>query len=79
MKEPENPNLLYASHLLAKLTKRERLNCMVLSLYPGNEGYSIMLKSKSGVESETMKLPYEVSLLEYLIFNLHYSFNFMLN
>ncbi|XP_059178959.1 transcription factor SPT20 homolog isoform X2 [Physella acuta] len=67
MKEPENTNLLYASHLLAKLTKRERLNCMVLSLYPGNEGYSIMLKSKSGVESETMKLPYEESeILEYI-------------
>ncbi|XP_013072746.1 transcription factor SPT20 homolog isoform X1 [Biomphalaria glabrata] len=67
MKEPDNKDLVYASHLLAKLTKRERLNCMVLSLYPGNEGYSIMLRSKSGVESETMKLPYEESeILEFV-------------
>ncbi|XP_005097353.1 transcription factor SPT20 homolog [Aplysia californica] len=67
MKQPEDTNLLYASHLLAKLAKRERLNCMVLSLYPGNEGYSIMLRSRSGVESETMKLPYEESeILEYV-------------
>ncbi|CAL1540545.1 unnamed protein product [Lymnaea stagnalis] len=67
MKEPENKDLVCATHLLAKLCKRERLNCMVLSLYPGNEGYSIMLRSKSGVESETMKLPYEESeILEYV-------------
>ncbi|GFN75635.1 transcription factor spt20 homolog [Plakobranchus ocellatus] len=67
MKEPENDNLVYASHLLAKLAKRERLNCMVLSLYPDNEGYSIMLRSRSGVESETMKLPYEESeILEFV-------------
>uniref|UniRef100_A0A0B6ZW20 Spt20-like SEP domain-containing protein n=1 Tax=Arion vulgaris TaxID=1028688 RepID=A0A0B6ZW20_9EUPU len=67
MKEPENKDLIYASNLLAKLAKRERLNCMVLSLYPDNEGYSIMLRSRSGVESETMKLPYEESeILDYV-------------
>ncbi|KAK3738279.1 hypothetical protein RRG08_039688 [Elysia crispata] len=67
MREPENENVVYASNLLAKLAKRERLNCMVLSLYPGNEGYSIMLRSRSGVESETMKLPYEESeILEFI-------------
>ncbi|GFS12113.1 transcription factor SPT20 homolog [Elysia marginata] len=67
MREPVNENLVYASNLLAKLAKRERLNCMVLSLYPGNEGYSIMLRSRSGVESETMKLPYEESeILEFV-------------
>jgi len=67
MKQSNDSNVLYASNLLAKLAKKERLNCMVLSLYPGNEGYSIMLRSRSGVESETMKLPYEESeILDYV-------------
>ena len=56
-------NLDNASHLLGKLLKRERLNCLVLSLYPGNEGYSLMLRARSGVESETIKLPYEVRMV----------------
>nr|KAG5687575.1 hypothetical protein BaRGS_009972 [Batillaria attramentaria] len=29
------------------------------NLYPGNEGYSLMLRARSGVEAETIKLPYE--------------------
>lgn len=66
-KHEEGQNLDISSHLLGKLLKRERLNCLVLSLYPGNEGYSLMLRSRVGVESETMKLPYEESeVLDYI-------------
>ena len=52
-------DLLRASFLLGKLMKRERLNCLVLSLYPDNEGFSLMIKG-SDFEFETIKLPYEV-------------------
>ncbi|XP_025086918.1 transcription factor SPT20 homolog [Pomacea canaliculata] len=66
-KQPDDKSLNYASHLLGKLLKRERLNCLVLSLYPGTEGYSLMLRARSGVESETIKLPYEeTEVLEYI-------------
>lgn len=54
--------LSHATHLLPKLVKKWRLNCLVLKLYPANEGYSLMLRGKTGIESETVKLPYEVSL-----------------
>ncbi|XP_070196914.1 transcription factor SPT20 homolog isoform X2 [Littorina saxatilis] len=60
-KQEEDQKLENASHLLGKLLKRECLNCLVLSLYPGNEGYSLMLRARSGVETETIKLPYEES------------------
>ena len=53
--------LLCNTRLLPKLVQRDKLNCLILNLYPGNEGYSLMLKSKTGVETETVKLPYEVS------------------
>lgn len=66
-RQPEDEPLCYATHLLAKLVKRDRLNCLVLNLYPANEGYSLMLKGRNGMESETIKLPYEESeLLEYI-------------
>ena len=32
-------------------------------MYPGNEGYSLMLRGRNGEESETVRLPYEVSTL----------------
>ncbi|XP_064634340.1 transcription factor SPT20 homolog isoform X1 [Lineus longissimus] len=39
----------------------------VLSLYPGNEGYSLMIRGRSGADAETMKLPYEESeFLDYV-------------
>ncbi|KAK3099204.1 hypothetical protein FSP39_000975 [Pinctada imbricata] len=57
----------YATNLLSKLVRRDKLNCLILKLYPGNEGYSLMLRGRNGVESETLRLPYEVSeLLEYV-------------
>lgn len=66
-KQQDDKDLLLATHLLPKLVKRDRLNCLVLKLYPANEGYSLMLRGRSGIESETVKLPYEVSeLLEYV-------------
>ncbi|XP_041358988.1 transcription factor SPT20 homolog [Gigantopelta aegis] len=66
-KQPEDKELCYASHILAKLMKREKLNCLILNLYPANEGYSLVLKARNGIESETIKLPYEeLELLEYI-------------
>ncbi|KAL3880036.1 hypothetical protein ACJMK2_032308 [Sinanodonta woodiana] len=66
-KELEDQHLQSGSHLLPKLVRRDKLNCLILKLYPGNEGYSLMLRSKTGIETETAKLPYEVSeLLEYV-------------
>ncbi|XP_035680862.1 transcription factor SPT20 homolog isoform X6 [Branchiostoma floridae] len=61
-KEPENKKLRSSVHLLDKLVTKEKLTCLVVNLYPGNKGYSLMLK-----DSETIKLPYEESdLLDYL-------------
>ena len=51
------------SHLLDKLVKRDQINTLVVNLYPGNEGYSLMLKGRNGSDSETIKLPYEVNTL----------------
>lgn len=65
--QPDDTELIRATNLLPKLVRRDGLNCLILKLYPGNEGYSLMLRGRSGVESETFKLPYEVSeLLEYI-------------
>ncbi|XP_064482049.1 transcription factor SPT20 homolog [Ornithodoros turicata] len=62
-----NRSLLSGSNLLQKLVAKEKLNCLVLNLYPGNEGYSLMLKSRTGIETETIRLPYEESeLLQYI-------------
>ena len=52
-----------ASHLLDKLVKRDFLNTLVVNLYPGNEGYSLMIKGRNGCNSETIKLPYEVRIM----------------
>lgn len=66
-KEPEAGGLRSNVNLLEKLMKREALPCLVVNLYPENQGYSLMLKDKSGSFSETFQLPYEVEkLLEYL-------------
>ncbi|XP_074941657.1 transcription factor SPT20 homolog isoform X14 [Phalacrocorax aristotelis] len=54
-------------NLLEKLVMQETLSCLVVNLYPGNEGYSLMLRGKNGSDSETIRLPYEEGeLLEYL-------------
>ncbi|XP_043360364.1 transcription factor SPT20 homolog isoform X29 [Dermochelys coriacea] len=67
-KEPEIKQKLRRNvNLLEKLVLQETLSCLVVNLYPGNEGYSLMLRGKNGSDSETIRLPYEEGeLLEYL-------------
>ncbi|KFW85251.1 Transcription factor SPT20, partial [Manacus vitellinus] len=66
-KEPEIKKLRRNVNLLEKLVMQETLSCLVVNLYPGNEGYSLMLRGKNGSDSETIRLPYEeAELLEYL-------------
>ncbi|XP_052026208.1 transcription factor SPT20 homolog [Apodemus sylvaticus] len=66
-KDPEVEGLQSNVNLLEKLLRREALPCLVVNLYPENQGYSLMLKDKTGSFSETFQLPYEVQkLLEYL-------------
>ncbi|KAM9602426.1 transcription factor SPT20 homolog isoform 41-T43 [Morphnus guianensis] len=67
-KEPEIKQKLRRNvNLLEKLVMQETLSCLVVNLYPGNEGYSLMLRGKNGSDSETIRLPYEEGeLLEYL-------------
>ncbi|XP_048197443.1 transcription factor SPT20 homolog isoform X10 [Perognathus longimembris pacificus] len=67
-KEPEIKQKLRRNvNLLEKLVIQETLSCLVVNLYPGNEGYSLMLRGKNGSDSETIRLPYEEGeLLEYL-------------
>jgi len=49
-----------SSNLLAELVRRDHLNTLIVNLYPGNEGYSLMLRGRNGCDSETIRLPYEV-------------------
>ncbi|XP_056262848.1 transcription factor SPT20 homolog [Pseudoliparis swirei] len=66
-KEPELKNFRRNVNLLEKLVSQESVSCLVVNLYPGNEGYSLMLRGKNGSDSETIRLPYEEGeLLEYL-------------
>ncbi|XP_039736341.1 transcription factor SPT20 homolog isoform X1 [Pteropus medius] len=67
-KEPKVTEELTSNvNLLEKLVKRESLPCLVVNLYPGREGYSLMLKGKNGSCSEPIRLSYEKGeLLEYL-------------
>ncbi|XP_018610940.1 transcription factor SPT20 homolog isoform X1 [Scleropages formosus] len=66
-KEPELKQLRRNVNLLEKLVSQESVSCLVVNLYPGNEGYSLMLRGKNGSDSETIRLPYEEGeLLEYL-------------
>ncbi|XP_055464222.1 transcription factor SPT20 homolog [Psammomys obesus] len=77
-KDPEAEGLQSNVNLLKKLMKKESLACLVVNLYPENQGYSLKLKDKHGVLvepfpvksgsfSETFHLPYDVEkLLEYL-------------
>ncbi|XP_066555880.1 transcription factor SPT20 homolog isoform X2 [Amia ocellicauda] len=66
-KEPEVKKLRRNVNLLEKLVMQESVSCLVVNLYPGNDGYSLMLRGKNGSDSETIRLPYEEGeLLEYL-------------
>nr|KAF6493063.1 hypothetical protein HJG59_017635 [Molossus molossus] len=54
-------------NLLEKLVSREPLPCLVVNLYPGQKGYSLMIKGLDEEYSETIRLPYEEKeFLEYL-------------
>ena len=48
------------SHLLEKIIKEDGLNTLIVNLYPGSEGYSLMVRDSIGKEVETIRLPYEV-------------------
>ncbi|XP_066922818.1 transcription factor SPT20 homolog isoform X3 [Clytia hemisphaerica] len=55
------------SMLLQKIVKEDDLGVLIVNLYPGSDGYSLMLKKKDGSDVETYKLPYEESeFLDYL-------------
>ncbi|XP_032745262.1 transcription factor SPT20 homolog [Rattus rattus] len=66
-KEAEVEGLRSNVNLLEKLLRREALPCLVVNLYPENQGYSLMLKDKEGVLIEPFPVPYlGQKLLEYL-------------
>uniref|UniRef100_A0A8C6D1P0 Spt20-like SEP domain-containing protein n=1 Tax=Moschus moschiferus TaxID=68415 RepID=A0A8C6D1P0_MOSMO len=67
-KEPEVADELRSNvNLLEKLLRRESLPYLVVNLYPGKQGNSLMLKGENGSFSESIRLPYEEGeLLEYL-------------
>lgn len=46
--------------LLQKIVEDDDLDVLIVNLYPGSDGYSLMLKKKDGSDVETYKLPYEV-------------------
>ncbi|CAI9180265.1 unnamed protein product [Rangifer tarandus platyrhynchus] len=66
--EPEGTEELRSNvNLLQKLLRRESLPCLVVNLYPGKQGYSLMLKGEDGSLSESIRLPYEErEFLKYL-------------
>lgn len=67
VKEQKYKHIRATSRLLKKLVHRDKLNFIVVNLYPGNDGYSLLLKSGSDVYSETLRLPYEESeFLQYI-------------
>ncbi|XP_047124249.1 transcription factor SPT20 homolog isoform X2 [Hydra vulgaris] len=59
MKQDKNKGTVKQSYLLEKLVKEDCLSVLIVNLYPGNDGYSLMLKKKDGNEIETVHLPYE--------------------
>ncbi|XP_036161490.1 transcription factor SPT20 homolog, partial [Myotis myotis] len=67
-KEPEGTEELTRNvNLLEKLVQRESLPRLVVNLYPGEEGYSLMIKGDNELYSETIRLPYEErDFLDYL-------------
>ena len=48
--------------LLQKIVKDDDLGVLIVNLYPGSDGYSLMLKKKDGSDVETYRLPYEVCI-----------------
>ncbi|KAB7499197.1 Transcription factor SPT20-like protein [Armadillidium nasatum] len=58
-KAPRIKSISLTHKLLEKLVKRDNLNCLVVNLYKGNEGYSLVVRLGSGIETETVRLQYE--------------------
>lgn len=52
-------SVIQTGRLVSKLVERDNLSCLIVNLYRGNEGYSIALKLPGGLETETIRLPYE--------------------
>ncbi|XP_036160136.1 transcription factor SPT20 homolog [Myotis myotis] len=67
-KEPEGTEELTRNvNLLEMLVRRESLPRLVVSLYPGEEGYSLMITGDTELYSEIIRLPYEErDFLDYL-------------
>nr|XP_051683661.1 transcription factor SPT20 homolog [Oryctolagus cuniculus] len=66
-REPEFAELRSSVHLLDKLVRKESLSRLVVSLYPGSEGYSLMLRDAETCSPESIRLPYDQrEFLEYL-------------
>jgi hypothetical protein len=45
--------------LLDRFVQGESFNQVVITLYPGNEGYTLALKLHNTLENETARIPYE--------------------
>ncbi|XP_062039133.1 putative transcription factor SPT20 homolog-like 2 [Lepus europaeus] len=66
-KEPEFAELRSSVHLLDKLVGKEALPRLVVNLYPGSEGYSLMLRDAETPSPESIRLPYDQrEFLEFL-------------
>ena len=46
-------------NLLDRYIQGESLNQVVVTLYPGNDGYTLALKIQNALENETAPIPYE--------------------
>ncbi|XP_046636370.1 transcription factor SPT20 homolog isoform X1 [Daphnia pulicaria] len=58
---PENAykDVKLSVNLLDRFVQGESLNQVVITLYPGNEGYTLALKIHNTLENETARIPYE--------------------
>ena len=48
-----------SANLLDRFVQGECLNQVVLTLYPGDQGYTLTLRIQNSLENETSKIPYE--------------------
>ncbi|XP_049622819.1 transcription factor SPT20 homolog [Suncus etruscus] len=66
-KESEDTQELKSNvNLLEKLVSGESFPCLVVNLFPGQQGYSMMLKDKNDIYSDTFRLCYdEKKLFDY--------------
>lgn len=64
-------NLRRNVNLLEKLVSQESVSCLVVNLYPGNEGYSLMLRGKNGSGKTRQFKQISKSIKLCLICNIH--------